>query len=149
MYRDALLGLWSAGTSLAHLKLPLSEKFRKSKEKWDKEPRHYGTDENPHTSPHVLLDCPNATLAAAIVVASKERIRAVKGSFWRSKGGRAGYYGSLRCPGSDGSLKEEWMKTRPMQPGYTTWLCRRRRRTRDAPCKTSVLFSTSFFTPST
>jgi hypothetical protein len=36
---------WSATTSLAHMKLRLSEKFRRSKEKWDEDPRHHGTEE--------------------------------------------------------------------------------------------------------
>jgi hypothetical protein len=48
---DALAGKaaervsWSTVTSLAHLKLRVSEKFRKRKEKWDKDPRHHGTEE--------------------------------------------------------------------------------------------------------
>jgi hypothetical protein len=54
---DALAGKaaekvsWSTVTSLAYLKLRVSEKYRKSKEKWDKEPRHHGKKEIPPPPP--------------------------------------------------------------------------------------------------
>jgi hypothetical protein len=48
---DALTGIeavmvsWSPFTSLAHRTLRISQKFRKSKEEWDKDPHHHGTEE--------------------------------------------------------------------------------------------------------
>jgi hypothetical protein len=36
---------WSLITSLAHLKLRISEKFRKAKEEWHENPRHHGSEE--------------------------------------------------------------------------------------------------------
>jgi len=35
------------GISLAHLKLRISEKFRKAKKAWHEDPHHHGTEENP------------------------------------------------------------------------------------------------------
>jgi hypothetical protein len=34
-------------TTLAYMKLQISERFRKNKKKWDEDPRHHGTDEIP------------------------------------------------------------------------------------------------------
>jgi hypothetical protein len=56
-------------------------------------------------------------------------------SCWYAAISPPSYYGSLSFPGSEGSLKEEWMKTRPMQ---LTGLCVWRKRKRDAPCDTSA-----------
>jgi ribonuclease HI len=50
---DALAGkaaarvAWSPITSLAYVKLQISEKFRKSKKSWDEDPRHHGNEEIP------------------------------------------------------------------------------------------------------
>jgi hypothetical protein len=54
---DALAGMaagrtsWSPFTSLAHLKLRISEKFQKSKKEWDRDPHHHGTGEIPPPPP--------------------------------------------------------------------------------------------------
>jgi hypothetical protein len=42
---------WSAVTSLAHLKLRISEKFRSAKEKWHGDPTHHETEEIPPPPP--------------------------------------------------------------------------------------------------
>jgi hypothetical protein len=50
---DALAGMaaertsWSPFTSLAHLKIRISEKFQRSKKEWDSNPHHHGTEEIP------------------------------------------------------------------------------------------------------
>jgi ribonuclease HI len=50
---DALAGkaaekvAWSPTTSLAYIKLQISEKFRKSKKRWDEDPHHHGNEEIP------------------------------------------------------------------------------------------------------
>jgi ribonuclease HI len=50
---DALAGkaatgvAWSPITSLAYVKLQISEKFRRSKKSWDEDPRHHGNEEIP------------------------------------------------------------------------------------------------------
>ena len=36
---------WARVTSLAFLKLRISEKFRKEKDKWNPDPKHHGTEE--------------------------------------------------------------------------------------------------------
>jgi hypothetical protein len=54
---DALAGMaaekvsWSPFTSLAHLKLRISEKFQKGEKKSDEDPHHYGTKEIPPSPP--------------------------------------------------------------------------------------------------
>jgi hypothetical protein len=58
---DALAGkaaekvAWSPTTSLAYMKLQISEKFRKSKKRWDEDPRHHGNEEIP--PPPVKKSC--------------------------------------------------------------------------------------------
>jgi hypothetical protein len=50
---DALAGkaaekvAWSPTTSLAYMKLQISEKFRRCKKRWDEDPRHHGNEEIP------------------------------------------------------------------------------------------------------
>jgi hypothetical protein len=50
---DALAGMaagrtaWSPFTSLAHLKLRISEKFQRRKQEWNDDPHHHGTEEIP------------------------------------------------------------------------------------------------------
>jgi hypothetical protein len=57
---DALAGkaaekaTWSAVNSLAHMKLRVSEKFRKAKEGWHKDPLHHGTEEIPPPAEEVM-----------------------------------------------------------------------------------------------
>jgi ribonuclease HI len=54
---DALAGRtaertsWSPATSLAHLKLRISERFREAKDKWHADPQHLGTEEIPPPPP--------------------------------------------------------------------------------------------------
>jgi hypothetical protein len=54
---DALAGMaagrtsWSPFTSLAHLKLRISEKFQESKKEWNRDPHHHGTEEIPPPAP--------------------------------------------------------------------------------------------------
>jgi hypothetical protein len=58
---DALAGkaaekaAWSPITSLAHLKLRVSKKFRESKELWHKDLRHHGSEEIPPPPPKSLV----------------------------------------------------------------------------------------------
>jgi hypothetical protein len=45
---------WSPFTSLAHLKLRVSKRFQKSKEEWDEDPHHHGTEEIPPPTKEVM-----------------------------------------------------------------------------------------------
>jgi ribonuclease HI len=45
---------YSKAMSIAHLKLRISERFRKAKETWHKTPSHHGTEEIPPSSEKVL-----------------------------------------------------------------------------------------------
>jgi hypothetical protein len=43
--------VWSPFTSLAHLKLRISEKFQRSKQEWNDDPHHHGTEKIPPPPP--------------------------------------------------------------------------------------------------
>jgi hypothetical protein len=49
---------WSAVTSLVHLKLRISEKFRSAREGWHRDPAHHGAEEIPHHSSQEVMPGP-------------------------------------------------------------------------------------------
>jgi hypothetical protein len=80
---DALAGMaakrtaWSPTTSLAHLKLCVSERFRRRKEEWDRDPRHHGSEEIP--SPPAKKSCMDGTRNAIARTAAQ-----IRTGHWRS-----------------------------------------------------------------
>jgi hypothetical protein len=80
---DALAGkaaenvAWSTTTSLAHMTLKISAKYRKSKETWDEDPRHHGTEEIP--SPPAKTSCMDRARNAIARTAAQMRT-----GHWRS-----------------------------------------------------------------
>jgi hypothetical protein len=76
---------WSTTTTLAYMKLQISEKFRKSKKKWDEYPRHHGTDEVP--PPPAKKSCMDRTRNAIAGTAAQIRTGHWRSAvyFWRTR----------------------------------------------------------------
>jgi ribonuclease HI len=80
---DALAGMaaeriaWSPFTSLAHLKLRISEKFQKNKQEWNDDPHHHGTEEIPPPPPK--KSCMDQTRNAIARTAAQ-----IRTGHWRS-----------------------------------------------------------------
>lgn len=66
---EAAKTVWSKVTSMAYLKLKISEKFRAAKQAWDDDPTNHGTGEIPPPLPKKsCLDKATARTAAQIRV---------------------------------------------------------------------------------
>jgi hypothetical protein len=80
---DALAGkaaeqvVWSKVTSMAYLKLQISEKFRAAKQTWNYDPAHRGTGETPPPPPK--KSCPDRARNAIARSAAQIRV-----NHWRS-----------------------------------------------------------------
>jgi hypothetical protein len=81
---DALAGMaagrtaWSPFTSLAHLKLRVSERCRRTKQEWNDDPHHHGTEEIPPPPPK-KKSCMDQTRNAIARTAAK-----IRTGHWRS-----------------------------------------------------------------
>jgi ribonuclease HI len=146
---------WSPTTSLAYIKLQISEKFRKSKKRWNEDPHHHGNEEIP--PPPAKKSCMDQARNSIARTAAQ-----IRTGHWRSAvyfkrikkrrddrcwfcEGKAGLYGSWSFPVWGGSWKEERTKTRPMHPGWMVgWYGRRKRRGEGALCNFPTLLPIYF-----
>jgi hypothetical protein len=84
---DALAGMaaekisWSPFTSLAHLKLRISEKFQKSKKEWDEDPHRHETEEIP-PPPQKVMHGPGQECHRSDGRPDQDRSLALRGVFY-------------------------------------------------------------------